>query len=102
MSFFGAAKPVEPKDIEVPNLPSDSTSALAWSPNADLLAVASWSNQVRIYQVNEQGQAQGKAEYTHEAPALCVQWSKVSFRETVGLLEGEGKGLEQVTHGRGC
>lgn len=79
MSFFGA-KPVEPKDIEVPNLPSDSTSALAWSPNADLLAVASWSNQVRIYQVNDQGQAQGKAEYTHEAPALCVQWSKVSVQ----------------------
>jgi mRNA export factor len=84
MSFFGA-KPVEPKDIEVPNLPSDSTSALAWSPNADLLAVASWSNQVRIYQVNDQGQAQGKAEYTHEAPALCVQWSKVRARSSWGL-----------------
>ena len=77
MSFFGAAK-IEPKDLEVPNLPSDSTSALAWSPVADLLAIASWSNQVRIYQVNEQGQAQGIREYSHEAPALCVQWSKVS------------------------
>jgi len=76
MSFFG--RPAEPKDIEVPNLPSDSTSQLAFSPTADLLAVASWNNEVRLYEVSPQGQAVGKASYSHEGPALSVQWSKVS------------------------
>lgn len=76
MSFFG--RPAEPKDIEVPNLPADSTSQLAFSPTADLLAVASWNNEVRLYEVSPQGQAVGKASYSHEGPALSVQWSKVS------------------------
>lgn len=75
MSFFG--RPAEPKDIEVTNLPSDSTSQLAFSPTADLLAVASWNNEVRLYEVSPQGQAVGKASYSHEGPALSVQWSKV-------------------------
>lgn len=48
MSFFNTpAAPAEPKDLEVGNLPTDSTSQLSFSPNADLLAVASWSNEVR-------------------------------------------------------
>lgn len=79
MSFFGArpAAALEPKDIEVPNLPTDSISALAFSPTADILAVASWSNEVRLYEVNPQGQAVGKAAYSHEGPVLDVTWSKV-------------------------
>lgn len=79
MSFFGArpAASLEPKDIEVPNLPTDSTSSLSFSPTADILAVASWSNEVRLYEVNSQGQAVGKAAYSHEGPVLGVQWSKV-------------------------
>lgn len=78
MSFFGApAAPVaEAKDLEVGNLPSDSTSALAFSPTQDLLAVASWNNEVRIYEISPQGQSNGKASYAHEGPALCVTWSK--------------------------
>ena len=27
--------------------------------------------------MNAQGQTNGKAAYSHEGPALCVQWSKV-------------------------
>jgi len=79
MSFFGArpAAALEPKDIEVPNLPADSISAVAFSPTADILAVASWSNEVRLYEVNPQGQAVGKAAYSHEGPVLDVTWSKV-------------------------
>ena len=49
MSFFGAAAQQaapEQQDIEVGNLPSDSTSAIAFSPTQDFLAVASWSNEV--------------------------------------------------------
>lgn len=79
MSFFGArpAAVLDPKDIEVPNLPADSISAVAFSPTADILAVASWSNEVRLYEVNPQGQAVGKAAYSHEGPVLDVTWSKV-------------------------
>lgn len=78
MSLFGATK-VEPKDVEVANIPEDSISAVCWSPTSNYLAVASWSSQVRIYEVNDQGQSQGKAEYKHEGPVLCLDWSKVSF-----------------------
>jgi mRNA export factor len=77
MSLF--AKASEPKDAEVVNPPLDSVSAVSWSPTADFLAVSSWSNEVRIYQVAGGGANQGSAMYRHEAPVLCVQWSKVRF-----------------------
>lgn len=69
------------KDVEIPesSLPSDSTSALEFSPTQDLLAVASWNNEVRIYEVNAQGQSNGKAGYSHAAPAFCLTWSSVSL-----------------------
>jgi mRNA export factor len=51
MSFFGTATsttaaPSE-KDIEVADPPPDSVSTLAFSPQADYLAVGSWDNNVR-------------------------------------------------------
>jgi mRNA export factor len=56
MAFFGSAgstsnaglKPVE-KDPELSNPPTDSVSALAWSPQADFLAAGSWDNNVCIW-----------------------------------------------------
>lgn len=53
MSFFGAqpqapAVAPEAKDIEVTNLPTDSISAISFSPTSDFLAVASWSNEVSL------------------------------------------------------
>jgi mRNA export factor len=91
MSFFGArpAVTVEPKDVEVPNLPTDSISAIAFSPTADILAVASWSNEVRLYEVNAQGQAVGKAAYSHEGPVLDVCWSKVRCALTLTRVPAE-------------
>ncbi|GAA95553.1 uncharacterized protein L969DRAFT_101656 [Mixia osmundae IAM 14324] len=82
MSFFGSQlnKPattlVTDTDVELQNGPTDTASCLAWSPTADLLAISSWDNQVRIYQVDGQGQSQGKAAYSHEGPVLSVCWSK--------------------------
>lgn len=35
--------------------------------------------QVRLYEVNSQGQSQPKAMYSHEAPVLDLCWSKVSY-----------------------
>lgn len=64
------------KDIELSNPPTDSVSALAFSPTQDVLAVASWDNNVRLYDVNSQGQSQGKHMYSHQAPVLDLCWSK--------------------------
>ncbi|WVR08721.1 hypothetical protein IAU60_005779 [Kwoniella sp. DSM 27419] len=55
------------KDIELTSPPPDSVSALAFHPSADILAVASWDNN---------GQSQGKAMYSHQAPVLDLTWSK--------------------------
>ena len=41
-----AATPVADKDIEVADPPTDSISSLAFSPQADYLAVGSWDNNV--------------------------------------------------------
>lgn len=51
MSFFGTATSTtaapSDKDIEVADPPPDSVSSLAFSPQADYLAVGSWDNNVR-------------------------------------------------------
>ncbi|EHY57289.1 RNA export factor gle2 [Exophiala dermatitidis] len=64
------------KDVALTSPPEDSTSDLQFSPAADFLAVASWDKKVRIYQVNEQGQSEGKAAMDFEAPVLSCAWSE--------------------------
>ncbi|KAG9049136.1 hypothetical protein FS837_011055 [Tulasnella sp. UAMH 9824] len=77
MSFFGGAtQPAAQPDVEVSDPPTDSISALSFCPTADYLAVASWDNNVRIYEISQTGQSQGKAMYSHEGPVLDVCWSK--------------------------
>jgi len=78
MSFFGTKSITSStdKDMELADPPSDSISSIAFSPQADFLAVASWSNEVRMYEVGANGQSQGKAAYQHEGPALSVCWNK--------------------------
>lgn len=63
-------------DVELTQPPEDSVSDLAFSSKADLLAVSSWDKKVRIYEISQTGQSQGKAMYEHEAPVLSVVWSK--------------------------
>ncbi|RXK41061.1 mRNA export factor [Tremella mesenterica] len=70
-----AFRPVQ-KDIELVQPPPDSISRLEFSPTADILAVGSWDNNVRLYSVNSQGQSEPKAMYSHEAPVLDVTWNK--------------------------
>jgi mRNA export factor len=65
------------KDAELANPPEDSTSHLAFSPTGDFLAVSSWDKKVRIYQVSETGQTEGKAAIDFEAPVLNCAWSDV-------------------------
>lgn len=54
--------------------PEDSVSDLAFSPQAELLSVASWDKKVRIYELTNTGDSQGRALYEHEAPALSTRW----------------------------
>jgi mRNA export factor len=65
------------KDVALVQPPEDSVSGLAFSPTADFLAVSSWDKKVRIYQVNEQGQSEGKAAMDFDAPVLGCAWSEV-------------------------
>lgn len=66
------------KDVALNQPPEDSISDLSFSPTAEFLAVSSWDNRLRIYEVSEQGQSQGKAEITFGGPVLSCSWSHVS------------------------
>lgn len=93
--------------------PPDSISKMAFAPTIsslaggqDLLAVASWDNNVRIYSVRNDGFSEPKAMYSHDKPVLDLTWHSVS---TLQIYEEEGWGLivgwEQIVFGRmrwGC
>ena len=65
------------KDVALNQPPEDSISDLQFSPTGDFLAVSSWDKKVRIYQVSEQGQSEGKAAIDFDAPVLTCAWSEV-------------------------
>lgn len=67
------------KDVALNQPPEDSISDLRFSPISEHLAVASWDKKVRIYEINAQGQSEGKALFEHEAPVLNCCWSPVSL-----------------------
>jgi mRNA export factor len=69
------------KDVALTSPPDDSISDLAFSPISEHLAVSSWDKKVRIYEINEQGQSEGKAFFEHEGPVLNCCWSPVSRLE---------------------
>lgn len=64
-------------DIQLASPPEDSISDLSWSPAANHLAVASWDNKVRIYDVPHNSSGEGKALIHFDAPVLSCVWSKV-------------------------
>ena len=69
-------------DVALNNPPTDSISGLAFSPGpqpSDFLAVSSWDNKVRIYEIAQNGQSEGRHAYEHSQPVLGVDFSKVSF-----------------------
>ncbi|KAH8821008.1 WD40-repeat-containing domain protein [Xylogone sp. PMI_703] len=64
------------KDIALNSPPEDSISDIAFSPQSEHLAVASWDKKVRIYEITPTGGSDGKALFEHEAPVLSCHWSK--------------------------
>jgi mRNA export factor len=107
MSFFsgGASSssatvvPAAEKDIEVADPPSDSISSISFSSAADYLAVGSWDNNVRIYEVGANGQTQGKAMYSHQGPVLSVCWNKEGNKVLSGGADNAAR-LFDVTTGQ--
>ncbi|TFK75097.1 WD40 repeat-like protein [Pluteus cervinus] len=106
MSFFGSATTsvVAPststtaeKDMEVSEPPADSISSLAFSPQADYLAVGSWDNSVRIYEISATGQTQGKAMYQHQGPALSVCWNKEGNKVFSGGADNAARMFDVTT-----
>ncbi|PVU98481.1 hypothetical protein BB559_001553 [Furculomyces boomerangus] len=66
---------VTEKDLEISQPPQDTVSELTFSSQADYIAASSWDNSVRIWEIQQNGTAVGKAMYSHEGPALCCAWS---------------------------
>ncbi|KAG8213032.1 WD40-repeat-containing domain protein [Butyriboletus roseoflavus] len=105
MSFFNTAAPstapaaTAEKDIEVTEPPSDSISALAFSSAADYLAVGSWDNNVRLYEVGAGGQTQGKAMYGHQGPVLSICWNKDGNKVISGGADSAAR-MFDITNGQ--
>jgi mRNA export factor len=72
-------------DVQVKDPPEDSISDIAFSPQAEYLAASSWDGKVRIYEIDGQGNSQGKALFPHEGPVLSVAWSKVSLQFSLSV-----------------
>ncbi|RDB25690.1 Poly(A)+ RNA export protein [Hypsizygus marmoreus] len=84
-------------DVEMPDMPSDSISSIQFSPMADYLAVGSWDNSVRIYEVAAGGQSQGKAMYEHPGPVLSVCWNKEGNKVLSGGADNAGRMFDIAT-----
>ena len=72
------------QDVAIANPPEDSISDLAFNPNPadqkDYLAVSSWDKKVRIYEITQTGQAEGRHFYEHEGPVFSCDFSRVSYQ----------------------
>lgn len=70
-------------DVALSDPPTDTISDLSFSPapnGPDFLAVSSWDNKVRVYEIAQNGQSQGRHAYEHSQPVLSCDFSKVSGR----------------------
>jgi WD domain, G-beta repeat len=64
-------------DMTLASPPEDSISSLAWSPAENYLAVGSWDNRVRIYDITKSRTGIGAAAIDFEGPVLSCHWSGV-------------------------
>ncbi|KAI8093316.1 WD40-repeat-containing domain protein [Halteromyces radiatus] len=85
------------QDMAITSPPTDGISGLSFSSQADYLAASSWDNQVRIYEIQPSGQSIPKASYAHEAPVLCVTWSKDGTKVVSGGADKAGRMYDIAT-----
>ncbi|KAF5537467.1 hypothetical protein H9Q69_006761 [Fusarium xylarioides] len=67
------------QDVALSDPPTDTISDLSFSPapnGPDFLAISSWDNKVRIYEIAANGQSQGRHAYEHSQPVLNCDFSK--------------------------
>jgi mRNA export factor len=66
-------------DTQLASPPDDSISSLAWSSVENYLAVGSWDNRVRIYDITKSNTGVGVAAIHFGGPVLSCHWSGVSI-----------------------
>lgn len=83
------------KDFECPHSPNDGISSVTWSKQALHLAVSSWDNTVRVYDVAHQGgtvaRANPVAMSQSESPVLCTAWTGDGKTLFYGGVDGKLK-----------
>ena len=97
--MFGSALSHKPTNtnssLELSNTPSDTISALSWSPVANHLAVSSWDKTVRVFELQVTGMASNslssvpRALFTLEAPVLCCSFTKDGAGVLAGCSDGK-------------
>lgn len=85
-------------DITINNGPEDSITDLAFSPQQDLLAVASWDKKVRVYEIDPNtGNNQGRALFEHDGPVFSARWSSDGKRICSGGADKQVKLFDLAT-----
>lgn len=77
-------------DVALSDPPTDTITALSFSPGQsqqDFLAISSWDNKVRIYEIAQNGQSQGRHAYEHSQPVFDCDFSKVRFRDALCVTQ---------------
>ncbi|GMM31330.1 RNA export factor [Martiniozyma asiatica (nom. inval.)] len=62
-------------DIVVPNVGDDSVSDIAFSSQAEFMAISNWDKKNRIYEITSSGQVEGRALYEHDGPILTTRFT---------------------------
>lgn len=90
------------KDVPVKDVPDDSISCIRFSPAGEFLAAASWNGEVRIWEINGNGDSIAKSMLKHEGPVLDCAWSKDGTKvfgagadKAVRMLDLGGNGQAQ-------
>ena len=84
-------------DVEVQNAATDGISCIAWSPTSNYLVAGSWDNQIRVWDVQMNGQAVPKAAVSHDGPILCAGWSNDGARVFTGGADKTAKVWDLAT-----
>ncbi|KAJ1650701.1 RNA export factor gle2 [Dispira simplex] len=87
------------KEFEISQPPADSISSVSFSPQANFLTATSWNNEVRIWEIYNNGSSVGKAMYQHEGPALCSVWSFDGTKVFSGGADKAGR-MYDITTGQ--
>ncbi|KAK4162621.1 nucleoporin GLE2 [Cladorrhinum sp. PSN259] len=88
-------------DVELQQGPEDSISDIAFNPNQadqkDFLAVASWDKKIRVYEILNTGQGQGKVAVESEGPILSCDFFKDGSKVLFGGADKTAKVLDLNT-----